>query len=51
LEAEYIACSDATREAIWLKRLLAEITMKSEDDLEPTPIGCDNQGAVKLIES
>jgi hypothetical protein len=51
LEAEYIACSDATREAIWLKRLLAEITMKSEDDLEPTPIGYDNQGAVKLIES
>jgi hypothetical protein len=48
LEAEYIACSDATREAIWLKRLLAEITTKLGDDLGPTPIGCDNQGAVKL---
>jgi hypothetical protein len=36
---------------IWLKRLLAEITKKLEDGLRQTPIGCNNQGAVKLIES
>jgi hypothetical protein len=51
LEVEHIACSDATRKAIWLKRLLAEITKTPEDDLGSTPIGCDIQGAVKLIES
>jgi hypothetical protein len=51
IEMEYITCSDETREVIWLKRLLAEITTKSEDDFGPPPIGCNNQGAVKLIES
>ena len=56
-EAEYIACSDAVREAIWVRKLL-------QDMLEATPtkltepdgpaavqIGCDNQGALKLIET
>jgi hypothetical protein len=51
LEAKYIACSNTTREAIWLKRLLGEVARKTEDDLGAVPIGCDNQRAVKLIES
>jgi hypothetical protein len=51
LEAEYVAYSDATREAIWLKRLPGEIIKMPENDLGSIPIGCDNQGAVKLIES
>jgi len=38
-----------TREAIWLKTLLGGI--KSEDDIKAVPVGCDNQGGVKPIES
>jgi hypothetical protein len=56
LEAEYIACSDATREAIWLRRLRAEIDQLGDPTVSmpipittPTPINCDNQGALKLI--
>ena len=51
LEAEYIACSHATRESLWLKRMLKEaadgMAVKVSDG--PVPIGCDNQGAIKLI--
>jgi hypothetical protein len=45
-EAEYIACSEAAKEALWLQRLLGEI--------QRTPIRkaqtlfADNQGAIKL---
>jgi hypothetical protein len=53
LEAEYIACSHATRESIWLRRMLKEaadgMAVKISDG--PVPIGCDNQGAIKLITS
>jgi hypothetical protein len=49
LEAEYIACSDATREALWLRRLLGEIERSSVD--QTVPISCDNQGALKLIDT
>lgn len=45
-EAEYIASSDASKEAIWLQRLLSEI--------DSLPVGhvrllCDNQSAIRLI--
>jgi hypothetical protein len=49
LEAEYIACSHATRESLWLKR----ITKKAADRISvqvsegPVPIGCDSQGDLK----
>jgi hypothetical protein len=53
LEAEYIAASHATRESLWLKRMLKEAAdgmgVKASDG--PVPIGCDNQGAIKLITS
>jgi len=53
LEAEYIAASHATRESLWLKRMLKEaadgIGVKASDG--SVPIGCDNQGAIKLITS
>ena len=53
LEAEYIAASHTTRERFWLKRMLKEAAdgmgVKSSD--RPVPIGCDNQGAIKLIAS
>jgi hypothetical protein len=47
LEAEYIGCSDATREAIWLRRLTMEII----GDQQPLKIYDDNQGALKLVKS
>jgi len=51
LEAEYIACSHATRKSLWLRRMMKEaaegMAVKIVDG--PVPIGCDNQGAIKLI--
>ena len=53
LEAEYIVCSHATRESLWLKRMMKEAArgmgVRIVDG--PVPIGCDNQGAIKLITS
>jgi len=53
LEAEYITCSQAIRESLWLRRMIKEaaegMAVKIVD--EPVPIGCDNQGAIKLITS
>ena len=53
LEAEYIACSDATREAIWLARLQADIlaTVEPGRTTQLVPIASDNQGALKLIDT
>jgi len=53
LEAEYIACSHATRESLWLKRMTKEAAdaMQVQMSEGPVPIGCDNQGALKLITS
>jgi len=53
LEAEYIACSHATWESLWLKRMTKEAADgMSVQVLEgPVPIGYDNQGALKLITS
>jgi len=46
LDAEFIACSAASREAKWLLQLHKDIHGK---DLPPLPINCDNQGALTLI--
>lgn len=57
LEAEYIACSDAVREAIWVRRLLRDMAttvlagLVEPVSLEAVRIGCDNQGALKLIDT
>ena len=48
LEAKYIAASVASREAVWLRKLLAGIF---DLELEPTLIHCDNQSCVKLNEN
>ena len=42
---EYEALSQATQEAIWLRRLLSDIGSRSE---EPTVIFEDNQGAIEI---
>jgi len=46
LEAEFIACLEASREAKWLLQLQKDIHGK---DLPPLPINCDNPGALALI--
>ena len=45
-EAEYMAATQATKEAIWLRRFLEEIGFKQEG---PTPIHSDSQGSIALI--
>ncbi|RSH90639.1 hypothetical protein EHS25_001244 [Saitozyma podzolica] len=45
VEAEYVAVSEAAREAVWLKGLLDELGVTPK---EPTPLWCDNQGAIRL---
>ena len=44
-EAEYIALSTGTREAVWLRNLFGEITRPLAT---PTPVFCDNQGMKAL---
>jgi hypothetical protein len=45
---EYIAANDASREAVWLKKLSFGIF---SDKLETTVIHCDNQSCLKLTEN
>jgi len=51
LEAEYIASSHATRVSLWIRRILEEVanTISINISKGPIPIGCDNQGVIKLI--
>jgi hypothetical protein len=44
-EAEYISLANMTREAVWLRNLIGEMTVPIHT---PTPIFCDNQGAKSL---
>jgi len=44
-EAEYISANEATREAVWLRRILIDLQQKVE---YPTPIFCDNQSAISM---
>ena len=47
-EAEYVALSQATQEAIWMRQLLSDIGCKSQ---QPTTMYEDNQGAIGLLTS
>lgn len=47
-EAEYIATSQASCEAIWLRKMLVGIFRQR---LRPTVIYCDNQSCIKLTEN
>ena len=49
-EAEYIGQTQATKEAIWLRRLLTELQVANEEEHAPaaTIIYGDNQGAIAL---
>jgi hypothetical protein len=46
-DAKYIAASVASREAVWLWKMLARLF---DLELEPTLIYCDNQSCVNHIE-
>jgi hypothetical protein len=46
-DAEYIAVSEAAREAMWLRMLTTELGFPP---LRPTPLLCDNQAALVLAE-
>ena len=47
-EADYIAASDAYKEAVWLRKLLSDLF---EGKLNSTIIHCDNQSCIKLSEN
>lgn len=45
MEAEYVAASEASKEAVWIKKFLEEIGVVPSA-LDPVEIYCDNSGAV-----
>jgi hypothetical protein len=47
-EAQYIAISDASKEAVWLRKLVSRLF---GDKLETTIIHYDNQSCIKLTEN
>ena len=48
VDAEYIALSVAVREAVWLRKLLANLF---DHEMDPTTIHCHNQSYVKLSDN
>ena len=48
VEAEYMATSYATKEAIWLRQLMADVGCTQG---EATTIMCDNQGCISLAKN
>ncbi|OQR85565.1 RNA-dependent DNA polymerase [Achlya hypogyna] len=47
MEAEYVAASVATQEAIWLSQLMQELRLTDAGD--PVNLWCDNQSALKSM--
>ena len=47
-EAEYMATSQSTKEAIWLRKLLADVGFSQEG---ATTIMCDNQGCIAFAKN
>jgi hypothetical protein len=50
-KAEYIGQTNATKETIWLQRLLNEIQPKAANKVQATIIYCDNQGTIALAKN
>jgi hypothetical protein len=48
IEAEYFATSDASKEAVWLRKLVSRLF---GDKLETMVVHCDNQSCIKLTEN
>ena len=49
MEAEYVALSVATQEAMWLRQPMMEL--QNEKELPPTVLWEDNQGAIALAKN
>jgi hypothetical protein len=49
-EAEYMAISQAAREALWFQTLLKEISYSESED-QPITIHCDNQSCIALTKN
>lgn len=49
IKVEYMVFTSGAKEAIWPRRLLAEIQIM--DNSEPTKLMCDNQRAIKLADN
>ncbi|GLC52651.1 hypothetical protein PLESTB_000653600 [Pleodorina starrii] len=47
MEAEYMAASEASKEALWLRQLLSDLKY----EVRPTTINCDSQSAIKVIKN
>jgi hypothetical protein len=47
-EAEYIAASETSKEAVWIRRILPDLQQHSSD---PITIRCDNQSAIQLTKN
>ena len=47
-EVEYVSASDASREAVWLRKLLSDLFYMS---LVPVVIHCDNRSCIKISEN
>ena len=45
IEAEYIAASDATKEAVWIKKFIIKLGMVPSI-IDPILLYCDNNGAI-----
>lgn len=50
-EAEYMAASEAAKEAHWLRRVYASICAGEDMESGPVPLYMDNQGAMALTTS
>ena len=48
-EAEYIAASEAAKEAIWLQRLTADFTDSGPESASTPTLYCDSQSAIHLV--
>ena len=46
-EAEYRAAINDSQEALWLQHILSEFGFKQQ---QPTPLWCDNQSDIKLVD-
>ena len=45
IEAEYIAASEAAKEAVWIKKFIIELGVVPSI-VDPIPLYCDNNGAI-----
>ena len=49
MEAEYIACSTAVNNAVWIKRFVDSLKLDMQD--RPVNVFCENKSAISLIKS